>query len=286
MSWGAVIGGAIAGGAALIGGNKAAKASTRATDATVAEQARQYDQTRADFAPYRGLGNAAIADINRLYGRGTASQPLPYEQWAAQQGAQPQFVTNNGRGAFFDSIRAASNWSQGTSRDAYDAYVRDFMPTTTGGGKPDMSVFFESPDYQFNLAEGQKAIDRSLLARGRGLSGAALRGGVRYAQGLASTEFNNFYNRLASQAGLGQAASGSTAAAGAAAAGNIGNAYMANGANQASAYMNTAAGVNNAAQGAMSNYLLMRYLGQGGGTGAGIYSGNPGYGVPTSGMYA
>jgi hypothetical protein len=129
-----------------------------------------------------------------------------------------------------------------------------------GTGKPDMSVFFESPDYQFNLGEGQKAIDRSAVARGGLLSGSAVKEGQRYASGLASREFASFYDRLASQAGLGQTGIGASAAAGANAAGNIGAAYMNSGNARASAYMQGAEGINNAVQGGISNYMLNRYL--------------------------
>lgn len=251
MSWGIVAGAAITAGASIIGGKSASRASQRATDATIAEQARQYDQTRADFAPGRQLYGAAIDDINRLYGR-NVSQPLSYDEWASQQ-QQASPDSYYGR----QIIRGAS----GPTREGYDQYVQNFQPTVSRG-QPDMSVFFNSPDYAFNLAEGQKAIDRSLAARGRALSGAGVRAGVRYASGLASGEFSNFYNRLASQAGLGQTAASNTAAAGAQAAGAIGNAQMANGLNQANITNNMYAGINNSVQGGIQNYLLMRYLKQ------------------------
>ena len=284
MSWvaAAVVGGAVVGGVASnMAAGKSASASQRATDATIGEQARQYDQTRADFAPARNLGNAAISDINRLYGRST-SAPLSFEEWSRQQGGgqfggggglSPDAAAALGRfGLPYGGGSAGGSGGGGVpSRANYDDYVANFAPSTTGGGRPDMSVFFQSPDYQFNLAEGQNAIDRSLVARGRGLSGAGVRAGVRYASGLASSEFGNFYNRLASQAGLGQAATGSTAAAGSNAANNIGQAYMQNGMNRASAYTMGAQGVNNSIQGGMSNYLLSRYL-QNGSSG-----GSPGF---------
>jgi len=252
MSWGIVAGAALTAGASYFGGKSASRASERGTEATVGEQARQYDQTRADFAPSRALGTAAIADINRLYGR-TTSQPMSYEEWAR---GQPQAIAGGYWG------RHLMPGTAGPTREGYNEYVSGFEPQVTATGRPDMSVFFNSPDYAFNLAEGQKAIDRSLASRGRALSGAGVRAGVRYASGLASGEFSNFYNRLASQAGLGQTAATSTAAAGAQAAGNIGNAYMANGMNQASIANNTAAGINNAVQGGIQNYMLMRYLNQ------------------------
>lgn len=130
-----------------------------------------------------------------------------------------------------------------------------------------MSVFTQDPGYQFNLAEGQKAIDRSLAARGKALSGAGIKEGMRYASGLASQEFGNFYNRLANIAGLGQGGVNTSAQAGMSTASNIGNAYSNIGAGaqnaanaRGSAYMTGAQAVNNAAQGGVSNYLLSEYL--------------------------
>lgn len=128
-------------------------------------------------------------------------------------------------------------------------------------GKPDMSVFFESPDYQFNLAEGQKAMDRSLAARGRALSGAGVREGVRYASGMASREYGAFVDRLLQQAGLGSTGIGASASAGANTANMVGNAAM-NAANaRGSAYLQGASAINNGIQGGISNFLLSRYLG-------------------------
>lgn len=262
MSWGIVAGAAIGVVGSVVSGNKSASASRRATDATVGEQARQYDQTRADFAPARNLGNAAISDINRLYGRSTA-QPLSYSDWASQNGgfAAPAGGMDTGSRPFgMPGNLSGLIAGRSATNEGYQQYLQDFESTPTSTGKPDMSVFFNSPDYAFNLAEGQKAIDRSLVSRGRGLSGSGVRAGVRYAQGLASTEFGNFYNRLASQAGLGQAATGSTAAAGANAANTISGAYMQNGANQAQIAQNTYSGINNSVQGGIQNYLLQRYL--------------------------
>jgi hypothetical protein len=129
-----------------------------------------------------------------------------------------------------------------------------------GSGQPNMGAFFESPDYQFNLGEGQKAIDRSLAARGRGISGAGVREGERYASGLASGEFNNFTQRLLQIAGLGSAGITTSANAGMTSAGQIGAAQVNAGNNRASAYMAGAQGVNNAVQGGISNYLLNQYL--------------------------
>jgi hypothetical protein len=150
----------------------------------------------------------------------------------------------------------------------------------TPNGAPDMSRFFTSPDYQFNLEQGQQAVDRSMLARGRGLSGAAVKEGTRFASGLASSEFGNYYNRLASQAGIGQSSTNFTGQAGMNAAANIGG-YQVNAGNaRASAYMAGAEGVNNSIQGGIGNYLTMQYMKPPqayGGFGAAGYQGNTPY---------
>jgi hypothetical protein len=66
------------------------------------------------------------------------------------------------------------------------------------GAKPtDYAGFEASPGYQFNLDEGNKAIERMAAARGLRLSGGTLKEGARYASGLASQEYGNFYDRIA-----------------------------------------------------------------------------------------
>lgn len=56
---GAVVGAVVKGKAA----KQAANAQSQAADSAIAEQQRQYDQTRADQAPYRDAGTAALAKL-------------------------------------------------------------------------------------------------------------------------------------------------------------------------------------------------------------------------------
>ncbi len=90
-----------------------------------------------------------------------------------------------------------------------------------GGEAPDYSAFFKSPGYEFRLEEGTRALDRSAAARGMLMSGGQMRALTRYGQGLASSEFNTYANRLASMAGIGQTATQATGALGSAAAGQV-----------------------------------------------------------------
>lgn len=274
----AIIGGSIIGGASsLIGSNRAAGAARDASEASVAENRRQFDLVRSDTTGQRFIGNAAVDRLARLYGYGSVPAGTPTQ-------ATPEIPDFNGGGRFGYLFGRATEQSrppvtidQGTGT------------VTPQGGPSDMSAFFESPDYQFNLAEGQKAIDRSLVARGRGLSGAGVREGTRYASGLASREYSAFVDRLMQQAGLGSTGIGQSAAAGANASSNISAAYQNAGNARASAYLTGAQGVNSAIQGGAGNLLLQRYLFGGGQPAAGFgpvgYGGGTGY-IPGYGTVA
>jgi hypothetical protein len=83
---------------------------------------------------------------------------------------------------------------------------------------------------------------------------------VRFASGMASQEFGNYYNRLANLAGIGQSATQSTGAAGMNAANQIGQNHMFAGQARANGYMQTGQAVNNAVQGGISTYMMSQYL--------------------------
>ncbi len=187
-------------------------------------------------------GSAVVGAGASVYGSKQASK-------AASRGADAATLEQQRQ---FDQLRE----DQAPYRDAGYAALGDLSALRTG----DLSRFYASPDYTFNLQQGQQAIDRSLVARGGALSGAAVKEGQRYASGLASSEFGNYFNRLAAQAGIGQAATNFTGQAGMNAAANIGNIQQNLGAARGSAYQSMAAGVNGALQGGASNYLLTQYL--------------------------
>lgn len=95
-----------------------------------------------------------------------------------------------------------------------------------------------TPGYQFQLQQGEQAIDNGAAARGGLLSGNTLNAENAYGQGLAASNYQNTYNnafntfnsnqanqynRLASLAGVGQTAASQLNSSGQAAASNIGN---------------------------------------------------------------
>lgn len=82
------------------------------------------------------------------------------------------------------------------------------------GGQFNASKFQEDPSYKFRLAEGNKNLDRKLAASGDYFSGDALKASQEYGQNLASTEYQDAFDRdnaeqlrlyemLAKQQGLG-----------------------------------------------------------------------------------
>ena len=93
-----------------------------------------------------------------------------------------------------------------------------------------------NPAYQFQLKQGQQALDRSSAARGMGYSGAQMKAAQEYGQGLASQqydkeynrasgEFGDYFNRLAGLSQGGQQAAGSMAQAGGQYANNASNTF-------------------------------------------------------------
>ena len=59
-----------------------------------------------------------------------------------------------------------------------------------------LADFESDPGYAFRFSEGQKALDKSMAARGLGISGANIKGAVKYGQDMGSQEYGNAFNRF------------------------------------------------------------------------------------------
>lgn len=286
VAWVAVGTAVVGAGASIYSNRQATNAATRGANSANAESARQFDLIRSDTANQRALGSGASSILGRLYGINIpgANGAAPEQTAGTGQFKPSDVVGMLQRGMSIDDIlklgvltpnQGAKEFrylqQNGLNPDQINQLIQGRFSTPAAGtpgapgttGTPDMSAFTASPDYQFNLAEGQRAIDRSLAARGQALSGAGVRAGVRYASGQASTEFGNYFNRLAALAGIGQAATNTSAGAGLTTAANIGANTMAAANSRASAYRDNGASIGNAANGLASNYLLYRYLNPG-----------------------
>lgn len=62
-----------------------------------------------------------------------------------------------------------------------------------------MKQFEADPGYNFRMAEGMKALERSAAARGLLQSGPTLKGIQQYGQNLASSEYENAFSRYLSE---------------------------------------------------------------------------------------
>lgn len=164
MPWGvaaAVVGAKIASDGQKKAAKSAAGASQAATDATIEEQRRQYDQTRTDQMPFLEAGYGALKRQN----------------------------------AFLDG---------------------------------DTSGFENSADYKFAVDQGFKGLNRGLARSGGLWSGGGDADRIAFGQGLASQYANNYWNKLAGQAGQGQGAANQLGGLGANMAGQIGGALSGN----------------------------------------------------------
>lgn len=161
------------------------------------------------------------------------------------------------------SNRAAKKSAKGPKnavreqRRQYDQTREDFAPWREAGTNAlarlqDPDAFEQSPGYEFIRSEGTRDIGNTFAAKGSG--GNALRALAQFNSGLASRDYNDWWNRQSSLAGLGQSATSSTSAAGSNAANQIGM-YQQNAAN---ARASGVQGVGNAINSGLGNYLYFR----------------------------
>lgn len=117
-----------------------------------------------------------------------------------------------------------------------------------------LNRFQTSPDYTFRMQEGVNALDKSAASRGKLYSGGQQKAVTEYGQNLASGEWNNYQNRIAAQAGVGQTATNQTTNLAANTAANVGNTINLAGGARASGYAGQANAVNDAVSNALYLY--------------------------------
>lgn len=229
---------AITAGGALLASNSASKAASKsaqasqnATDQATAEQRRQYDQSRADYAPYLQVGTGALNQLAGLYGIPNSQQgQAQTQQYGSNQTLQRPGL--QGRYGALGDLQVPEP-TIGTGQEG----AAQMVPQSAAGS---MAGFFQSPDYQFRLNEGARALTARNAALGIQDSGAAQRSAIQYAGNLASGEFNNYANRLSALAGVGQTTAQNNAALGQNYAGAVGQLGINNAQNLASSYQQQA----------------------------------------------
>ena len=284
--WPAVIaaGGALAGG--VIAGRAAGQAADYQKDAAkvAAELQREmYYQSRADLAPWREGGEQAINVLRQKMGLDyydPSAEAIPAGAGTVQMQRVPIYGTKRVKNPNYKT----GDWDTGTgvprtiTKRVITGYRNVPMQSAGAGadatgrmveGTGELAIpeFTESPGYQFTLSEGQRAIQNTLSAMGRNRSGKHLRAATAHAEGLASTEYDNFLNRwyrslnpYFSMAGMGQQAVNTGANLGASAATNMGQAAMAGGQAQAGGAINQANALTGAISGGANALLYYNAL--------------------------
>lgn len=289
------IGAALAG-SSVIGSMISANGAQNAADTQAAAannaanlQNQQWQQTQANLQPYMTGGTSALSSLSSMLGLGgssgsSSSQPytlndfIGYDKRIAPSG----YSVNGQLSDANDQFKLYQSGGYGTDQNAiaqrfgFAAPTSQTSQTDSNFGsltKPfDASAFeqYQDPGYQFQLQQGQNALQNSQAAQSGVLSGAALKDLMSYNQGMANTAYQNAfdrwntqntntYNRLSGLLGIGENAAVGAGNTGAQTTANIGNTMMSGASAQAAGQV----GVANALTGSLNSgtgYYMMNNL--------------------------
>ena len=193
----------------------------------------------------------SLADV---FGIGPASkQANAVENAAGQSAAASRYATDLQKAMFDKQIELQQPWLQAGTNALTKMQGGEYaLPESF---KYDPNSMYQDPGYAFRMSEGMNALNRSMTAKGLGVSGANVKGALKYGQNLGSQEFGNAYqraldeynarvarsttgyNRLASLAGVGQTGANTIGSAASNYGANVGNLAMGNAATQGNALM-------------------------------------------------
>jgi len=168
MTFAAVAGtavGAIGAGVSAAGQSSAAGQQSKLAKEQLAFMKDLYGKTAGNLAPYMRTGQQA----SKLY-RQQMRQLADPEQYAQYQTDLSQYRTPYGMEQYQQS-------------PLYTPMVRN------------LAELQATPGYQFELEQGLQALGQGAAARGGLLSGAQQRAAMKYGQGVASTGFQNAWER-------------------------------------------------------------------------------------------
>ncbi len=289
--------------ATLVGGamsadasKSAAKTQAQGAQAATAAQLGMFGQTQANMAPWMNVGQASLAQLASGLGINTNPTGTPNLVDATSGTPRPNaqlYATDPNYKQAWDQVAQAhqqkfqSGYTNNSSADAIQAAVSQlYKPTpsvpndasnTPGFGqftKPfTLADFQESPAYQFNLSQGEKAINKAAAARGNYYAPATLQSISKYSQGMASNEFqnafsnyntnlNNIWGRLSTMSGAGQNAAGNIGTNATQVAGQVGNNITGAANASAAGQVGSANAINSSMGNAYNAYLMQQILGQ------------------------
>lgn len=172
----------IASSSAKSAANKAASAQQYAADQTIAEQRRQYDQTRTDLSPWMQQGQSAAASQGDLLGlNGPEAQAAAI---AAQQGSPLyESLFRNGQNTLLQNASATGGLRGGNTQGALANFGKDTLAQvieaqlTRLGGVSEQGQNAAAQVGNFG-ANAANSIGNALGDAGAAKAGAALAGGA------------------------------------------------------------------------------------------------------------
>lgn len=201
-------------GAAALGGSaqsKAAKSAANTAQNTanannaLSRENREFSAARLD--PYAQRGNDAGNAINALLGLGVSTQPqAAYGAPPAAGGPSYGDISAMWTDGIPGNARAAQNAMQARQAAAPPAPVYASPATAEGGVTPYQNAFqnyLGSTGYQFQVDQGNQAINQGYAAKGSLQSGAALKALQTYGQNTATGFFKDYLGLLGNQQGVG-----------------------------------------------------------------------------------
>lgn len=216
----------------------AANAQTQASQNANATQLQMYNTTRSDQAPWRAAGGQAVNALSQFYGLGGVNSAATSSGTSSGTSRQ---LPANGR-----VIPGDTNVTPSSAGGAFTAPASQPVDYN--------QLLSNLPGYQFQMNQGNQAVQRNLAAAGLLQSGAAGKALQQYGQGVASNYAGQYVNGLQSLAGLGQTSVANTGAVGANTANQIGSNQIYAGNAQASGYAGTANAVNSGLSGLTGLY--------------------------------
>lgn len=112
--------------------SKSRKAMKKGTDATLAENARQYDQTREDYAPYREAGTNALNNLSDPTANFEASPDYEFRRSEGLRDIGNQFAARGGGG---NAMKALTGYSSNLASNEFGNWFnRNFNVANMGRG--------------------------------------------------------------------------------------------------------------------------------------------------------
>lgn len=146
-----------------------------------------------------GVLGAGASLVGGGKGASAATQAAKIQAQAAQQATQVQAAEfQQIQNLLSPYITAGSRAEQALLPQVTGGALGSFAPIQSWN--PTQAGLAATPGYQFTLGQGLQATQNQLAAQGLGRSGAAVMGAANYAEGLASTTYNQqFQNYLQQQ---------------------------------------------------------------------------------------